>query len=110
MARNKIVGKNTRPKSNKATGRDYTKDSAYEKRPEHVKNRVSQNRARRLLTKKLGKAKLKGKDVDHKDGNPRNNSLSNLQVISKKVNRGKNKPGQKNGLPKKKTTVKRKKK
>lgn len=109
MARNKIVGKNTRPKSNKATGRNYAKDTAYEAQPHRIKKRSSQNKARRIMTKIHGKAKLRGKDVDHKDGNPLNNSLSNLQIISKKVNRGKNKPGQKNGRPAKKT-VKRKKK
>ena len=29
-----------------------------------------------------------GKDIDHKDGNPLNNSPSNLRVVSKKFNRG----------------------
>ena len=30
-----------------------------------------------------------GKDIDHKDGNPRNNSRKNLRVTSKSYNRGK---------------------
>ena len=30
-----------------------------------------------------------GKDVHHKDGNPQNNARSNLQVTSRKKNRGK---------------------
>ena len=30
-----------------------------------------------------------GKDVDHKDGNPRNNSAKNLRVTSKSKNRAK---------------------
>ena len=34
------------------------------------------------MAKRLGKAKLVGKDVDHKDSNPRNNSPSNLRVSS----------------------------
>jgi hypothetical protein len=29
-----------------------------------------------------------GKDIDHKDGNPRNNRASNLRVMSKGLNRG----------------------
>ena len=33
---------------------------------------------------------IKGKDVHHKDGNPRNNSRSNLAVTSKKYNRSRN--------------------
>lgn len=37
---------------------------------------------------KAGKAsKGDGKDVDHKDGNPRNNRPSNHRVVSKRANR-----------------------
>jgi hypothetical protein len=32
-----------------------------------------------------------GKEVDHKDRNPRNNRRSNLRIQSKKKNRGRNK-------------------
>jgi len=32
-----------------------------------------------------------GKDVDHKDRNPNNNSRKNLRVQYKKTNRGRNK-------------------
>ena len=31
-----------------------------------------------------------GKDVDHKDGNPQNNSPSNLRMMSVNANRGRN--------------------
>jgi len=34
-------------------------------------------------------AKGDGKDVDHKDSNPQNNSPDNLRVTSRKLNRGK---------------------
>ena len=44
-------------------------------------DRAGRNKANRL--KKPGK----GKEVHHKDGNPRNNRPSNLSVISKKTNR-----------------------
>ena len=30
-----------------------------------------------------------GRDVDHKDGNPRNNSSKNLRIVSKSSNRKK---------------------
>ena len=43
--------------------------------------------ARRLMAKKLGIRKLKNKDVDHKNGNPRDNRLSNLRIRSKSYNR-----------------------
>ena len=42
-----------------------------------------------LMIKKLGISAVKGKDIDHKDGNPNNNSISNLRVMSKSKNRSK---------------------
>lgn len=90
MAKNKIVGKNKRPKSNKATGRDYSYDKAYEDRPEQVKNRVKRNKARRMITRVRGKTAVRGKDVDHKKPlkNGGGNSIKNLRIASKKKNRG----------------------
>jgi hypothetical protein len=42
-----------------------------------------------MLKKKYGSSLL-GKDVDHKDRNPRNNTMSNLRVQSKSLNRSRN--------------------
>jgi len=39
--------------------------------------------------RKSGLRILKGKDIDHKDGNALNNSPSNLQIMSASKNRGK---------------------
>jgi len=39
--------------------------------------------------RKNGLKILKGKDVDHKDGNALNNKASNLQIMSASKNRGK---------------------
>jgi len=36
--------------------------------------------------KAAGKS-VNGKDVDHKDGNPKNNALSNLRAVTKRKNR-----------------------
>lgn len=91
MARNKIVGKNKRKGSNKATGRDYTYDKKYESSPEQIKRRASRNAARRRAIAARGLAAVKGKDVDHKNGNPLDNRASNLRVESKKKNRGRKK-------------------
>jgi len=72
--------------------RNYKKEyKDYHSKPEQKKRRAGRNAARAKM-KKAGKVrKGDGKDVDHKDRNPRNNSKSNLRVQSKKKNRSRNK-------------------
>ncbi len=73
-----------------AKPRDYAKEyREYHSKPEQVKNRASRNKARRLTIKMHGKSAVKGKDVDHKDGNPRNNNRRNLKITSASYNRSK---------------------
>ena len=63
-------------------------DKQYNAKPEQRANRSSRNIARRAL-EKLGLVKKgDGKDVDHKDGNPKNNSRSNIRVMRRSANRG----------------------
>ena len=70
--------------------RDYKKEyENYHSSEEQKKDRAGRNGARRMLKKKHGNSLL-GKDVDHKDRNPRNNSMSNLRVQSKSANRSRN--------------------
>jgi hypothetical protein len=52
-------------------------------------DRASRNRARRRLMALGAVSKGDGKDIDHRNNNPRDNSMSNLRVTSKKLNRGK---------------------
>jgi hypothetical protein len=52
---------------------------------------ASRMRARRAMVKKHGKSRLRGKDVDHRDSNPLNNSSSNLRISTVNRNRSKNK-------------------
>lgn len=68
--------------------RNYRKEyDTYQGTAEQKKNRASRNAARRTL--KANGVAVAGKDVDHKDGNPRNNSRANLRVMSKSANRAK---------------------
>jgi len=71
----------------KAT-RNYAKEYAnYHSSDKQKKDRAHRNNANRQLKREGRIAKGDGKDVDHKDGNPRNNSPSNLTVKSKNTNR-----------------------
>lgn len=68
--------------------RNYRKEyDNYHASAEQRKKRSSRNKARRKMVKSVGKRTLRGKDIDHKDGNPLNNSRSNLRVRSKSKNR-----------------------
>lgn len=89
MAKNKIVAKNKRKGSNKATGRDYTYDKEYQSTPDQIRKRVMRNKARRAAMKAGRVKKYDGKDVDHikplsKGGG---NSKKNIRVVSKSKNR-----------------------
>ena len=68
--------------------RDYKREyNSYHAKPEQKKNRASRNKARTLLSSVGRVRKGDGKDIDHRDGNPKNNSKSNLSVMSKRRNR-----------------------
>jgi len=69
--------------------RDYTYDLKYQASPEQKKNRAARNKARRQLLREGRVSKGDGMDVDHKDGNPKNNSRSNWKVMSSSKNRSK---------------------
>ena len=66
--------------------RDYKSEyKNYHAKPAQKKKRASRNAARAKL--KAGGVAVAGKDVHHKDGNPRNNKRSNLKVAAKSKNR-----------------------
>lgn len=68
--------------------RDYTKATAYENRPEQVKNRMARNRARAAMEKKLGHKLPSNVDVDHKKRLAKggSNAPSNTRVVSESKN------------------------
>lgn len=63
-------------------------EKEYSKKTSH--HRSNRNKARRAAEDKWGAAAIKGKDVDHKDGNPMNNSPSNLRLRKRGENRSDN--------------------
>jgi len=68
--------------------RNYKKEYAnYQGKPAQVKKRASRNTARATLAKGGVVKKGDGKDVHHKDGNPKNNKRSNLTATTKAKNR-----------------------
>lgn len=83
----KITGKNTRPGSNKVTGRDYSKEKAYQSSPERRKYRAELNaeaRERGIY----GKRASKSLDLSHKkDGK--------MTLENKSKNRARNGSGTK---------------
>lgn len=72
------------------TRRNYKKEySEFHSKPKQKKRRAQRNKARRKLTREGVVTKNDKKDVHHKDKNTKNNSRSNLSVITRRKNRGK---------------------
>ena len=70
--------------------RNYPKEyKDYHGKPEQIKRRAGRVKARREMEKSGRVKKGDGKEVDHRDHNPNNNSKSNLRVVNKKTNRKK---------------------
>lgn len=68
--------------------RDYKKEyREYHGKPEQIKRRAGRVKARRKAMRQGRVRKGDGKDVHHKNGNPRDNSNGNTQVMSKHKNR-----------------------
>lgn len=69
---------------------DSIRQRKYNSKPSSKKDRASRNSARKEM-EKAGKVKKgDGKDVDHRNMNPRSNSKGNLRVQSKSTNRARN--------------------
>lgn len=74
----------------KTATKDSIRQRTYNSKPASKKDRASRNAARRVATKAGKVSKGDGKDIDHKNMNPRDNRKSNLKVMSKSANRAKN--------------------
>ena len=71
------------------TTRNYKKERAQQlKSPKsNLAANASRKAARRIMENQGAVKKNDGKDVDHKNGNPKDNSKKNLRVSTKKANR-----------------------
>ena len=68
--------------------RDYRSEyDNYHSSPKQKKNRAARNAARAAMTKKKRVKKGDGKDVTHRDGDPRNNESGHLGVLGRSRNR-----------------------
>lgn len=67
--------------------RDYSANGEGKYAKKTVKDRSSRVQARRIAIQKWGKKAVQGKDVGHRDGNPKNNKPSNLILQTPKKNR-----------------------
>jgi hypothetical protein len=68
--------------------RNYRKEyDNYQGTPEQRKRNDARKAARRKMEKAGKVSKGDGKDVDHKNGKPKDNSPKNLRVTTKKANR-----------------------
>jgi hypothetical protein len=70
--------------------RDYKHEyKEFQSSTKSKKDRAHRNKVRRKALRDGRVRKGDGKDIDHVDGNPRNNSPKNLRVVSKSRNRAK---------------------
>lgn len=70
--------------------RNYKKEyKKFQSSSSSKKDRAYRNKLRRLFLKLKKVKKGDNKDIDHKDGNPRNNSKGNIRVVSRRKNRAK---------------------
>jgi hypothetical protein len=70
--------------------RDYKDEyKKFQSSTKSKKDRAHRNKVRRKALREERVEKHDGKDIDHVDGNPRNNSPKNLRVVSKSKNRAK---------------------
>lgn len=66
------------------------KQRKFNSKPAQKKRRAARNKVRRKSNKSGRTRKGDGKDIDHKDFNPKNNSRGNTRVLSKSKNRARN--------------------
>lgn len=74
--------------------RDYKRERELQSTPSELAKNAARKRARRLLEKEGRVKKGDGKDVDHSNRNPLDNSKNNLKVKPKSANRSFSRKGE----------------
>lgn len=69
---------------------DSKRQRKYNSTEKQKKRRAERNASRAKMEKKVGKAAISGKDIDHKNKNTSDKSSGNLRVRSVKSNRADN--------------------
>lgn len=83
-----------RKRTAKGVAHEY---SRFQSSKKAKKDRAARNKARRQAIREGRVHRGDGKEIDHKDSNPRNNSRSNLRVVSAHTNRGKKENSRRRG-------------
>ena len=82
----------------RGTLRDYKREyEKFQSSEKAKKDRAARNSARRSALKSGRVHKGDGKEIDHKNSNPRDNSPSNLRVVSRHTNRAKKENSRRRG-------------
>ena len=74
----------------KSASADSIRQRKYNSKPSSKKDRASRNAARSEAMREGKVHKGDGKDIDHKNSNPRDNRKGNTQVLSASKNRAMN--------------------
>lgn len=69
---------------------DSVRQRKYNSSPEQKKRRAERNASRAEMAKRVGKAAIKGKDVDHRNHKTSDKSAKNLSLMSPSKNRALN--------------------
>lgn len=82
----------------RGTLRDYEREyKRFQSSKKAKKDRAARNKARREALREGRVHRGDGKEVHHADSNPRNNSSSNLRVVSRKFNRSRKENSRRRG-------------
>lgn len=82
----------------RGTLRDYAREyRRFQSSKKAKRERAARNKARRQAEREGRVHRGDGKEIDHRDSNPMNNSSSNLRVVGRRTNRAKKENSRRRG-------------